>query len=497
MKKFDKGHIYSILLSSLFSSLVAPMMFLEIFENEDLGINPFIILGGAYLVAYAIQVIYTIFFVLTSGYEVTEAELRCRRGILFRKTSVLAYDKIHAVNKKQTLFQRFFHIATLTVDSGATGAAHQAEITIIEKSSVVDALMEEIKRRQAGEPIAAAATEAPPAKENLYRFDSKLKWIYNGLNLTVSLVTVAILVLAAALGLAVVNGVIHNTADLWLGLVFLSILSLVIVSVVTLIASIVNSFVHYHDFRIHRNRDDIEISYGLLSRHTNSFKFRRIKAVKLLQGPIKRLFGFATAQLEVVGYGGTSSESNDQNQEGTPGILLPLCKDRELNALLERILPGYSPAPIVHKAKSYWAFVLFPALYVGLGFLLAAAAAILVLTLLQADLTLYLLVLGLGATAALVILLLVALSGLLQYWNAGLAMDENKLTIQNGGLIRRRTVIRWKDIIGIEGFTTPLRARKGIRSYQIHFFSNALTNTVEVHNLDAALEAQLQRYLRD
>lgn len=149
MKRFDKGYIYSNLILDLLSSAVISFaFFIEFFSEEDASVKdiaaviPFFIV--AFIVIYLCFAIYRILYYRTSGYELTETEIKCKRGVFFRKHSVLDFKKVHAINKKQNLVHRIFGIAFLTVDSGSANTSHQAEIIIIEKASVVDALLNEL-----------------------------------------------------------------------------------------------------------------------------------------------------------------------------------------------------------------------------------------------------------------------------------------------------------------------------------------------------------------
>ena len=94
MKRFDKGYIYSGLLSDFFGSLVILFVFLKDFflsdesNPEDIkAAIPFFVIGFA--VVYICFVVYRILYYKTSGYELTDNELKCNRGVLFRKRSVL------------------------------------------------------------------------------------------------------------------------------------------------------------------------------------------------------------------------------------------------------------------------------------------------------------------------------------------------------------------------------------------------------------------------
>ena len=121
MKRFDKGYIYSSLLTDFFYSIFLVFVFLrDIFVDDEA--NPVdiatavLIFAIACVIIYIGFVIYRILYYKTSGYELTDKEIKCNRGVLFRKRSVLDYKKVHAINKKQSLFQRLFGIAVLTVD---------------------------------------------------------------------------------------------------------------------------------------------------------------------------------------------------------------------------------------------------------------------------------------------------------------------------------------------------------------------------------------------
>ena len=132
MKRFDKGYIYSNLLSDLVGSIVIFLFFFEeIFFEEEPNMEMIVAAIPFFLIALAVIylcfIAYRIAYYRTSGYELTETEIKCKRGVLFRKNSVLEYKKVHAINKKQSLFHRFFGIAVLTVDSGSTNTSHQAE----------------------------------------------------------------------------------------------------------------------------------------------------------------------------------------------------------------------------------------------------------------------------------------------------------------------------------------------------------------------------------
>ena len=92
MKRFDKGYIYSSLLTDLFYSIVVVFVFLKDFfldeeaAPEDIAAaTPIFAIG--FIVVYLCFVAYRILYYRTSGYELTDKEIKCSRGVLFRKRS--------------------------------------------------------------------------------------------------------------------------------------------------------------------------------------------------------------------------------------------------------------------------------------------------------------------------------------------------------------------------------------------------------------------------
>ena len=317
MKRFDKGYIYSSLLSDLFGSLIAVFIFLKDFflndESNPEDINaviPFFVIGLA--VVYLCFVVYRILYYKTSGYELTDKEIKCNRGVLYRKRSVLDYKKVHAINKKQNLLHRIFGIAILTVDSGSTNTSHQAEITIIEKSKIVDALLNELNVLKEG--VARNVESTQPKDElllsdedSLYRFTSGKKMLYTLINIAstaffTALFAVLTIIVLGICKLMLQQNFLGTWGQYFLFAFLITVGAMLLFSMFSFIGCLIHSFVGYYKFKITKRGNDIQISYGLLERHTNTFSYDRIKAVKITQGLVQRMLGFASIRLEVIGY---------------------------------------------------------------------------------------------------------------------------------------------------------------------------------------------------
>ncbi len=504
MKRFDKGYIYSSLLSDLFGSLVVVFIFLKDFFLDEES-NPEDIIAAlpifviAFIVVYLCLTAYRILYYKTSGYELTEKEIKCNRGVLFRKRSVLDYKKVHAINKKQTLFHRFFGIAILTVDSGSTNTSHQAEITIIEKARTVDALLDELNRlKESG--IRTAENEKEEVllsdQDRLYRFTSGKKMLYTLINIVSTAFFTALFGILSIIVIGVCKLMLRlDTLGTWgeyfLFAFLITVGAMLLFSAFSFVGCMIHSFVGYHNFTITKRGNDIQISFGLLERHTNTFSYDRIKAVKISQSLIQRMLGFAAIKLEVIGY--TNDNGSDKNAE--LGVLVPFCKCDEIGEILGKVLPDYIPDQKQTKSVSYFSFVSWFALILGVVIGVVLLQAVLPMLIFRAPtaatVSVALAVVGVGA----IIFAVKVCSAALSYQNNGLAVNDGKITAYYGGFTKSVTVFMAKNLIAAENVTTPLRQKAGITSLVMHLKTNALSNEVKVHIQNNALSEEIEKQL--
>lgn len=505
MKRFDKGYIYSSLLSDLFSSIVIAFIFLkDFFLNEET--NPEDIVAAtpvfiiAFIVIYLFLIVYRILYYKTSGYELTDKEIKCNRGVLFRKRSVLEYTKVHAINKKQNIIHRIFGIAVLTVDSGSTNTSHQAEITIIEKAKTVDALVNELNTLKEGGIRTADASKEEVLlsdKDSLYRFTSKKKLLYTLINIASTSFFTALFGVLAITVIGICKLLLQLDAlgtwgKYFLFAILITVGAMLLFSAFSFIGCMIHSFIGYHNFTITKRGNDIQISYGLLERHTNTFSYDRIKAVKISQGLVQRMLGFASIRLEVIGY---TNNTGDDNKNADLGVLVPFCKYNEIDEILGKVLPDYIPDKKQTKSVSYFPFIswfsLILAIVAGVVLLQAALTMLIFNASFSVTIAIILAVIGVGA----IILAVKALSAVLSYQNNGLAISGGKITAYYGGFTKNITVFLTRNLIAAENVTTPLRKKAGITSLVMHLKTNALSNEIKVHIQDDKLSEELEKLL--
>ena len=502
MKKFNKNYIYyHLVVDFIVIFFIVFCLFTEFFSDGEVPINEetlskiILYFSIIFVVVYAVKTVYSIFYYKTSGYELKNEKIECQRGVLFKKKSILEYRKIHAVNKKQNLFHRLFKIAVLTLDSGSANTGHTAEILIVENDKEVDRLLEEIKLRQSGKICDDEEVEIKTEeKENLYEFNAKSKFLYSLINAVTTLIVLFalsfIVLIVFGLGLPFLLKYIRNEDfNIIIAVVLYVLLGYLGISVFAFIINILVSFVSYYKFRVYRNENDIEINYGLFVNNNNTFKLNKIKGVVITQNLIQKLFKFVSVKLEVIGY---TEGSNENNTNNTIGVLFPLCKESEVNENISKVLPSYVPDIKEEKAKKYFPFIswtsFFTLVFSGLTILIIALELVVFKVSNDVVLTVVLIL----TLVTLLILAFILICGLFEYFNNGITVNGDKLTIINGGFTKKTTVINRKHVIGIENITTPFRKKAGIYSFKIHFRANDQSNVIVLKNVDESLVEKLR-----
>ena len=505
MKRFDKGYIFSSLLSDFLGSLVISfLVFEEFFLEEEVVLQDIIaavpIFAAVLLVVYACFIAYRVMYYRTSGYELTETEIKCKRGVFFRKRSVLDYKKVHAINKKQNIIHKIFGIAVLTVDSGSANTAHKAEITIIEKEKIVNSLLDELnasKENGIRNDVAVAEKEEVLLSESdsLYSFTSKKKMLYTLINIVATAFFTIFFAVLAFVVISVCKLVLQlDSLGTWgeylLSAFVITIGIMLLLVAVSFVGCMLVSFVRYHKFNITRRDNNIRISYGLLERHTNSFSYDRIKAVKISQGIVQRMLGFAEIKLEVIGYTNNTEENSSEI-----GVLVPFCKYEEIGEILGKILPDYVPEEKQTKSVAFFPFVSWFFLIFGgiTGITVLSTLAIMIM--LNAP-TVATVITALSLLASgLIVLAVKSVSAALGYRINGIAVNDAKVTVYSGGFRKNITVFMAKNLIAVEDVTTPLRQKHGIASLVMHIKTNALTNEMKIHIQKDTLSEELEKIL--
>ncbi len=508
MKRFYKGKIFCHLITDLFYVALIALGFIDIlFIENDLGdtvgirssLIPYYIAGCALI--YIAFIAYRVLYIRLSGYELLENEIVSHRGVIFRKKSRLEYSKINSINKRQNIIERLFGVCVLTVDSGSANTASTAEILVIEQKEEAERIMQllgSLKDKSA--PVSSFCKEneeKTPLSESYYSFRTGAKLIFSLLNLVTALfylVIAAVLLTASVYALSLLKLVsVSGIYAYLLQAIFGFFILLIAVSAISFGISVIYSFINYYDFRVLKNGDSINVGYGLIVRHENSFKISKIKAIKVHQGIIKRIFGFASIHIEVIGY---TAESGGQDKGESIGVLVPLCKLSELNAILAELLPEYKIGERGERAKAYFPFISWFSLIFTLVSLAVSGVVFPILVCLSLGATAIKATAFAFALGYITVLSIALINAALKYNNSSISVNGSKITVCGGGFVRQITVFDSKNLVAVERVSTPMRERLGISSFVLHIRANAETNEIRLDIRDSKIEEDLVSLLR-
>lgn len=325
-------------------------------------------LPGVIVIASAIVALSVVSSVITwrtRTWELTDAGIMLRSGLVTSKQLQVPYEHIHTVNMSSNLVERVLGLMTLDLDTGA--ASSEGEATRIRglQAGMAEALREELFRRKAamladqGLDARAAAADASaeaddgasptapaPSPDACYTLTTA-QLVF------VALTEARVVAQAAAFLILIVQGInllqesaLVNLSDVAGDIAVLPVallvgavaLLLALALVVGFAVSFVMSLIGFAGYRAERAGGRISVERGLLSRTSHTVALERIQSISIRQGIIRQLIGYAEVRASVVGAIGSSDETSTAD-----GVVLhPFIRLTEVDAFLASIAPDFS-----------------------------------------------------------------------------------------------------------------------------------------------------------
>ena len=480
MNKFSKRFAYYQIFIGFIIALFAGFYFFEVFaiseESDIIDIKSGLISGViSFVVILLLFIIYAFLFNKTSYYELKEDKIVCKRGVLFQKKSSILLSKIHTINIKQGIIQKLFKVASLKIDSGSANSLNEEMSIYTSQEEVLD-LYNKLKGYD-------SKTENNKANEAMYNFKNSNKVIYSLINTIFSIILVALIIIY-----------IEIVAYFSINGSFLPFNDVIVITLILLFAffilNIIAIFTKYYNFNIKNHDNEIEINYGFFVKYHNTFKLDKVKSIIICNNIIQKIFGYVKVKIQVIGYLQDSDNAQSSSAKSV-GILIPLCKRKDVAALINQIIPEYSFSNKENKPFKFFPFISLRFLFVSIIFAIIEFINLVIKNIFAINDNDFLV----SSVAILIVyialLMIILCSAILKYNYSGICLKNDKLTVYKGGFFQAIVVIDVKNIIAIQVVTTKLRQKKKINSYVIHYATNALTNTVKVEMLDEEVYTKL------
>jgi putative membrane protein len=357
--------------------------------------------GAVYLVAgVAIASLAGFVRWMSTSYAVDERGVHWRSGVLHTKSTTVPLGRIQGLDTVAGPVQRLFGVVALHVQSAGGGAKGEIVLDAVGPGEV-----DRIRAAVGGaRPEAAESDPGALPERRLGRRELVVAALTAGqLGVILPVLAGAAQLLSNAFSsendIESATRLLPDTLGAWE-------LALAALVAAAWAVSVAASLVAFAGFAVTRDGDRLRVRRGLLQRSDAVVPVRRIHAVRVVEGVLRRPFGLASLRLEVAGYAEEASAAR---------TLYPLLERREVAAFLGELLPeladepdGLAPPP----ARAARRYVLPPAVA---GAVAGAAA--------------WALVPGLGPWGLLAAPAL-ALNGRLTYRAAGWRLQDGRLALR-------------------------------------------------------------------
>jgi putative membrane protein len=350
-------------------------------------------------------------------YEIADGAIRHRSGVISPDETVVPLARVHSIDTSQGPIQRLFGIYELHVQTA--GGGEKGEIVLRAVSPEETARL----RQAAGlpEPSAVDLPEWRLSPRSLLLVGLTAPQ----LGMLLPLVGGAAALIDDVLGEGTRNSLADRLPTDTGGI--LALVAAVIAAAWLL--SFLGSIVAFAGFSVIRDGDHLRIHRGFLQRRATSVPLRRIHAVSIAEGPLRRPFGLCSVRLETAGYGRDPAAAR---------TLFPLLPTAEVDAQLATFVPALANGSSASASASDSdppAFQRPPRR--------AARRYIAPPTIIVFAITIAVALSWPPAWPAIPILtVLAALDGLNRYRSAGYRIDTNRLLLRRGSLTRRTLVAR-------------------------------------------------------
>lgn len=500
-------------------------------------------LPGVIAIAIAIVALSVVSSVITwrtRTWELTDAGIMLRSGLVTSRQLQVPYEHIHTVNMSSNLVERVLGLMTLDLDTGA--ASSEGEATRIRglQAGIAEALREELFRRKAAvladqgldarTADADASTEADdeasptapaPSPDACYTLTTA--------QLVFAALTEArVVAQAVAFLILIVQGInllqeseLVNLSDVAGDIAVLPValligvaaLLLALALIVGFAVSFVMSLIGYAGYRAERAAGRISVERGLLSRTSHTVALERIQSISIRQGLTRQLIGYAEVRASVVGAIGSSDETSTAD-----GVVLhPFIRVTEVDAFLASIAPDFSAVETVETGRVCFDSSSEELEEIGLVRLPRAAARRLAFRTAMKSLALAVALAGAGvflarvllageswsmvrlAVGALLVVMGVAvvarmiLSAVLRYRDSRIGHDRTRFVMVLGGVKRRTEVVLRARLQHATASASPFQRRVQVATFMTR---TAATGDLALRDVSAADADALLAWIR-
>lgn len=406
----------------------------------------------------------------TFVYWFEDGELRVKYGLFVKKKRYIPFERIQSLNYNEGIFHRLFGLVKVQVETaGSKDRKPEVELTAIRKDAA-DAIELEMRRtknkangqmndeQMSNEQSLTEEVLAPMIYHMSIRDLLILATTSGGIGVVLSGVAAIISQLSDIIPY---EEIFHELADFAKFGAFLVALAVIFSLIVAWFVSFVITLINYYEYTVRIEEEKLIITKGLIEKKRITIPLNRIQAIRIVENPLRQLFGFATVVVESAG--GNGEEGNDKKI-----ALFPLIQKQDCLETLEQIFPDVNWRPeFIHSPNRARPFF-YRIDFIWLVPIIGACSY-------------YFYPYGL---LSLLLIPLTILIGIWQHKTAAYMIDGKQLTMQYRVFSRITFFMEKKRIQSIGTTQTYFQKRKNVMSVKATVMSGMTGMTGNVRNLE-------------
>lgn len=398
------------------------------------------------------------------------------KGIFSKTREQIPFNKITTVDMEQGPISRILKLCTLKVDTGAA-LDIKAEVKITVKLEVAEEVKKEIlKNKELDSDINIEEKnyiEATFKDLMVYALTkNKLGWIlgayviFNQVKDFVSESIIDSLNNNAEKIVTTIGNKIFNKQSV-LFITFYILIIFLICYIIAATISIIKENIQYHNFKLYKNKNKLNLEYGLFTKKRYSFPIKKIQAIKLKQTAIQQLLGLYTLEAVIIGYG-----DNDDKK----AIIYPIANEKLKNKIIEQFLPKFKFDGQIYKPRKRHLLK-----FITKRTLINLGISIFILYFIHKVSVIW--KIGLVVILSLIQIIL----GYINYKNTLLGVSKENIIMSSGSITKITHLIKENTVQSISKVQNPFQRFSKVCTYKIDICTNLFGEVVTVKHLNENL----------
>lgn len=330
-------------------SFIVPLIIILVGRGLNFTINPedkdfysTLISAGIILLFLTIVVIVSIIKWRKFVFWFEDGELRIEYGLFVKKKRYIPFERIQTLNYKEGVLHRLFKLVKVEIETaGEKSGDAEGVLTAItrEQANSIEEEMRLSKQQKNLVNLEEEQEEVPieiiePEKKLIYRMTNKELILLASTSSSMGLLFSALAAIFSQFNDIIpyeeIYGEVQNIARFGVLVVTALVLFVVLLSWIVAIAI---SYVVNYGFTLEQSDNKLLISKGLLEKKRITVPMHRIQGIRLIENPLRQLFGYCRVVID------TGGSSGDEKEDSV--VLLPFTKKKQAIDLLEILFPEY------------------------------------------------------------------------------------------------------------------------------------------------------------